>query len=217
MKFDPRGKYTTHALGHIPRIVWVRAMLALEDEDKPITGGNVGARLEVFPHHARRMIHDLRQAHVLRGDGPTLRVAAIGRWAAERPTLCYFATTLDPADPVASSAAAAATALNISTAIGLPLVSFMPPAPLIAKAASGDRMAVDAMSHMATRADVVMVVGTDPLLEVRSDVVAARRADVLTIVDHDEDPMAALLAALTIEMKNLHTWFDCSPDGEGIS
>jgi hypothetical protein len=183
-------------IASLTRWQWLKTALDLEETGKRIEYIAMASLLRVSRVDAHFMLAHLCDNHLINGG----RVSGRGRWALQIPTLCYFAVSLDPMDPHASAAAAVALATDITSAIGVPLVAMMPSTLVLAKAAEGDETALDALVGFSQRADVVLVIDDDPLLEQRFDVVAAQRADVMvTVARPGEDPRATLHGALTLD------------------
>lgn len=178
---------------------WLTAALDLEEVGLKITGVAMAPRLRVGPKPAIRVLEFLKDNHLVN----EARVTGRGRWHLSIPVLCYVATSLDPLDPHVSAAQSVAAAVDITTAIGHPMTAMMPSTVTLAKAAQGDENALDALVGFAQRADVVLVLGDDPILEERFDVIAAQRADVLVVVAREDDPAAALRGALTYETTSI--------------
>lgn len=164
---------------------WMEAAIDLEETGQRIDDRAFARRLKIKREHAEIMWHHLRKTRLLSES----RVGARGRWVLGIPTLCYVATSLDPMDPHGSAADAIKLATDLAVTVGPPLVTMMPTSIVLAKAAIGDDDALDAMVGFAQRADVVLVLGGDRLLEDRFDVVAAQQANVLTVIARPEgDP-----------------------------
>lgn len=196
----PRGKRQPRLVpvdvASLTRWQWLNAALDLEETGRKIEYRAMASLLRVPQADAHDMLQHLRDNHLING----ARVAGRGRWALQIPTLCYIAVSLDPCDPHDSAAAAVALATDITSAIGVPLVSMMPNTVVLAKAAGGDEQALDALVGFSQRADAVLVIGDDPLLEQRFDVIAAQRADVMvTVARPGDDPRAVLHGALTFD------------------
>lgn len=196
----PRGKRQPRLVpidaASLTRLRWLEVALDLEETGRKIEYRAMASLLQVSQFDAHYMLQHLRDNHLING----ARVAGRGRWALNIPTLCYIAVSLDPCDPHATAAGAVALATDITSAIGEPLVSMMPNTVVLSRAAGGDERALDALVGFAQRADAVLVVGDDPLLEQRFDVIAAQRADVMvTVARPVDDPRAVLRGALTLD------------------
>lgn len=188
---------------------WMEAALDLEETGQRLDDGSFARRLKIKREHAAMMWHHLRKTRLLSES----RVGARGRWVLQIPTLCYVATDLDPMDPHGSAADAVTLATDLAVTVGNPLVAMMPPSVVLAKAAAGDEAALDAMVGFAQRADVVLVIGGDPLIEDRFDVVAAQQANVLVVVASPEGdpPFLALRNALMNDARDIPDFWKKNP------
>jgi hypothetical protein len=188
---------------------WMEAALDLEETGQRIDDRELARRLKIKREHASMMWHHLRKTRLLSES----KVGARGRWVLQIPTLCYVVTSLDPMDPHGTAADAVTLATDLAVTVGPPLVTMMPTSVVLSKAATGDDNALDAMVGFAQRADVVLVIGGDPLLEDRFDVVAAQQANVLVVVTSPEGdpPYLALRNALMNDARDTPDFWRKNP------
>lgn len=165
----------------VDRLGWLTAILALEDAGHPVTFVTVARHLRARRPHVRRQMAKLRDDGVVAGV-ERIRLSAVGRWYMGRPVLIYVAAPFDTLTPAACARDQIIAAGQLALSVGPPAGALMPSVETLAAAAGGSVAALAVCSAVAVRADVVAVVGHDPLLEGRADVVAAERADVMVLL-----------------------------------
>jgi hypothetical protein len=173
------------ALSPVGYPAWLRAAHQLEDAGEVVCARGVAQILDERLAGSRRMLARLRDKGYLassHGKG-TYRLAAPGRWLLGLPVLVYLASPIDTIDPWDAGDAAIDATANLVACIGPPAVALAASCTAIGLVSDGAVPdAIDALAAIARRADVVVVVGDDPLTESRADVVAAERADALIVV-----------------------------------
>lgn len=178
------------ALAPVGYPAWLRAAHQLEDAGEPVTARGVAQILDERMAGSRRMLARLRDKGYLASTHArgAYRLAAPGRWLLGLPVLVYLATPIDAIDPWDAGDAVIDATANLVACIGAPAVALAASCTAIGLAADGMVPdAFDALAAIARRADVVVVVGSDPLTEARADVVAAERADALIVLATGED------------------------------
>lgn len=172
------------ALSPVGYPAWLRAAHQLEDAGEVVCARGVAKILDERLAGSRRMLARLRDMGYLASAHAkgTYRLAAQGRWLLGLPVLVYLAAPFDPIDPWDAGDTVIDATANLAACLGPPAVALAPSCTAIGMATNGMPDAIEALAAIARRADVVVVIGDDPLTAARTDVVAAERSDALIVV-----------------------------------